>query len=241
MTPKAIVLAAGKGTRMGGDRPKVLHEAGGKTLLAWTLGALADAGVTDVVAVVGYRRDEVIATLPTGVRWAGQSPLLGTGHAVGCARFAFPEGDDAPIIVTCGDMPLVRADTFRLLARMRADARADVALLTVPVPEESRFGRVLRLPDGSVDRIVEWKDATPEERALSEGNAGVYCFSQRALWPALEKISNRNAAGEYYLPDVLPVFRAAGGKVAAHRSDDALEALGVNTPEDLARVESAVE
>jgi len=240
MSLKAIVLAAGKGTRMGGDRPKVLHEAKGKTLLAWTLGALADAGVTDVVAVVGYRQDEVVATLPTGVRWAGQSPQLGTGHAVGCARASFPEVDDVPLLVTCGDMPLVKPATFRLLADLRERENADVALLTVPVPPESRFGRVLRLADGSVDRIVEWKDATPAERAIDEGNAGVYCFRPSALWPALERISNRNAAGEYYLPDVIPVFRAAGGRVVAYRSDDALEALGVNTPEDLAQVERAI-
>ncbi len=239
-TLQACVLAAGKGTRMGGDRPKVLFEACGKPLIEWVLGALSDAGVNDTVVVVGYRKDEVVAKLPTGVRWAEQSPQLGTGHAVRCARASFRANETGDIIVTYGDMPLVSAGTYRRLAALRRKEDAGVVVLTCAVPPESRFGRVLRNPDGGVRRIVEYKDATPEERAVPEGNVGVYCFRPPDLWPALERIGNDNAQGEYYLPDVIPVILADGGKVVATCSDVAGEELGVNTPEDLALAERAL-
>ena len=229
---QACVLAAGKGTRMGGDRPKVLFEANGKPLLEWVLSALSDAGVDDCVAVVGYRKEDVQAALPTGVRWVEQSPQLGTGHAVRCARVAFPEtaGD---LIVTCGDMPLVAAETYRKLVSLRRSTDADVVILTVKIPADSRFGRIVRGPDGDVRCIVEYRDASEEERALNEGNAAVYCFKPSALWPALDEIRSDNAQGEYYLTDVVEIFLGKGGRVVAHLSDVKGEELGVNTPEDL--------
>ena len=230
---QACVLAAGKGTRMGGDRPKVLFEANGKPLLEWVLGALSDAGVDDCVVVVGFRKEEVVAKLPTGVRWAEQSPQLGTGHAVRCARVAFPEDAD-DMIVACGDMPLVAAGTYRRLAALRREQDADAAVLTVRIPVESRFGRIVRGASGEVERIVEYKDATERERAIDEGNTGVYCFRPAALWPALEAIKNENAQGEYYLTDVISIFLARGGRVVSMLSDVRGEELGVNTPEDLA-------
>ncbi len=239
-TLQACVLAAGKGTRMGGDRPKVLFEACGKPLIEWVLGALSDAGVDDCVVVVGYRKDEVVAKLPTRVRWAEQSPQLGTGHAVRCARASFPEDECGDLIVTYGDMPLVSPETYRRLVELRRAEDADAVVLTCAVPAESRFGRVLRNPDGGVRRIVEYKDASPEERAVTEGNAGVYCFRPSVLWPTLERIRNDNVQGEYYLPDVVPLIIAAGGRVLAVGSDVCGEELGVNTPEDLALADRAL-
>ncbi len=236
---QAIVLAAGKGTRMGGDRPKVLFEANGKPLIEWVLSALSDAGVDDYVAVVGYRKDEVVPVLPTGVRWAEQSPQLGTGHAVRCARIAFQ--DDAPdLIVTYGDMPLVTSETYCKLVDLRRKTGADASLLTVPIDPESRFGRVIRGPSGDVEKIVEYKDATPEERAVLEGNAGVYCFQPEAMWPALEKITSDNAQGEYYLTDIVAIFLGEGGRVVSMLSETPGEELGVNTPEDLVLASEAL-
>ncbi len=229
---QACVLAAGKGTRMGGDRPKVLFEANGKPLLEWALSALSDAGVDDCVAVLGYKKDDVLARLPTGVRWAEQSPQLGTGHAVRCARDSFPETAEN-LIVTYGDMPLVTPGTYKTLVDIRRREQADAVVLTVGIPPDSRFGRIVRDGEGRVLRIVEYKDASDGERAIGEGNAGVYCFNPAALWPALEKITNDNAQGEYYLTDVVAVFLAQGGTVVAHLSDVPGEELGVNTPEDL--------
>ncbi len=242
-TTQACVLAAGKGTRMGGDRPKVLFEAAGKPLIEWVLGALSDAGVNDIVVVVGFKKDEVAARLPTDVRWAEQSPQLGTGHAVKCARDSFPTHADN-IIVTYGDMPLVAADTYRALVRLREEADADGIVLTVPVPADSKFGRIVRSADGAVARIVEYKDASPEERNIREGNAGVYCFRPEALWRCVELLRNDNAQSEYYLTDVVPLIIAnggdRGGKMLAHVSEAEGEDLGVNTPEDLELADRAL-
>ncbi len=229
---QACVLAAGKGTRMGGDRPKVLFEADGKPLLEWVLSALSDAGVDDCVTVLGYMKDDVLARLPTGVRWAEQSPQLGTGHAVRCARASFPE--TAPdLIVTYGDMPLVTPATYKKLVAIRRRENADAVVLTVGIPPDSRFGRIVRDGEGRVRRIVEYRDATDSERAIAEGNAGVYCFNPAALWPALDAVKNDNAQGEYYLTDVVAIFLERGGRVVAHLSDVPGEELGVNTPDDL--------
>ncbi len=236
---QACVLAAGKGTRMGGDRPKVLFEANGKALLEWVLGALSEAGVDDCVVVVGFGKEQVVATLPTGVRWAEQSSQLGTGHAVRCARVAFPELSEN-LIVTYGDMPLVSAETYMRLIALRRKKNADASLLTVRIAPDSHFGRVVRDANGNVARIVEYKDASDAERALDEGNAGVYCFKPSALWPALEKIKNDNAQGEYYLTDIVAVFIADGGKVVSMVSNRPGEELGVNTPADLAIASQAL-
>ncbi len=238
---QACVLAAGKGTRMGGDRPKVLFEAAGKPLIGWVLGALSDAGVDDCVVVVGFRKEDVVAKLPTGVRWAEQSPQLGTGHAVRCARVAFPDQCECEnIIITYGDMPMVSPDTYRRLVKIREDARADAAVLTVRIPPDSRFGRIVRDGGGNVCRIVEYKDASDPERAIDEGNAGVYCFRPDALWPALEALRNDNAQGEYYLTDVVGILLQKGGRVVSMVSDTPGEELGVNTREDLAACDEAL-
>lgn len=238
-TPRACVLAAGKGTRMGGDRPKVLFEAGGKPLIDWVLNALSVAGIDEIVAVVGFMKDDVIATLPTGVRWVEQSPQLGTGHAVMCARNAFQDkGGDRPILVTCGDMPLLSAESFRSVCALREAENAAGALLTVTIPSESRFGRIVRNESGDLAAIVEYKDATEEQRAIDEGNTGVMCFRADALWSALDAISNDNAQGEYYLTDVIEILLNRGERMVSYRCDDMNEALGVNTPDDLARVET---
>ncbi len=232
-TLQACVLAAGKGTRMGGDRPKVLFEAAGKPLIEWVLGALSDAGVDDCVVVVGFQKEAVVAKLPTGIRWAEQSPQLGTGHAVRCARVAFPDDADN-LIVTYGDTPLILPETYRRLVAMREQHNADASFLTVRIPPESRYGRVVRDQNGNVSRIVEYKDASEKERAIDEGNAGVYCFRPSSLWPAIEQLRADNAQNEYYLTDVVGVFLDQGGKVVSMLSDTVGEELGVNTPEDLA-------
>lgn len=243
---RAVVLAAGKGTRMGGDQPKVLFAAGGKPLLQWVLDALSAAAVHGVVAVVGFKKDEVIRKLPTGVHWVEQSPQLGTGHAVMCARSLFLEMQwsqelaGSPVIVTCGDMPLLTSESFRAVAELREREDAACCVLTVAIPPESSFGRIIRGADGSVERIVEYKDATPAQKAVLEGNTGVYCFREDALWSALERVQNNNSQGEYYLTDVIPLLLKAGERVVAIQCAQPTEALGVNTPVDLAEVENVL-
>ncbi len=243
---RACVLAAGKGTRMGGSQPKVLFEAGGKPLIHWVLSALTAASVGGIVAVVGFKKDEVIRKLPTGVCWVEQSPQLGTGHAVMCARFLFeknefaPELAGSPIIVACGDMPLLSKESFEAIAEIRDVSGAACAVLTVDIPEGSGFGRIIRDSEGNVEKIVEAKDSTPEELAVLEGNTGVFCFRDDALWDALDSIGNDNAQGEYYLTDVVSILLEKGEKVVALKCKDNIEALGVNTPDDLEVVEKAL-
>jgi len=236
---RACVLAAGKGKRMGGQKPKVLFEAAGKTLLEWCLSALSAADIHDLVVVVGFKKHEVVARLPTGVRWVEQPSQLGTGHAVLCARSVFPD-DGVPLLVTCGDMPLLRPQTFREVARQQQMMDAACMVLTTRIDASSRFGRVVRDKAGNVSRIVEYQDATAEERALEEGNTGVMCFRPQSLWPALTELNNNNAAGEYYLTDVIAVLRQRGERVCAYRGAAPEEAMGVNTPEDLREVEMAL-
>lgn len=236
---QGCVLAAGKGTRMGGDRPKVLFEANGKTLLAWVLGALSEAGVDDCVVVVGHRKEEVVAKLPTGVRWVEQSPQLGTGHAVRCARGAFRDGA-RNLLVTYGDMPLVAPSTYARLASVREESDADAVVLTVRIDPGSRFGRVVRGGDGAIRRIVEYKDAAGDELQIDEGNAGVYCFRPEALWPALERVGSGNAQGEYYLTDVFEILANRGGRLLAALSTVPGEGRGVNTPAELAEAAAAL-
>lgn len=232
----ACVLAAGKGTRMGGDSPKVLFEVGQKPMIRWVLSALSAGGATDIVAVVGFGKDAVVTELPTGVRWVEQSPQLGTGHAVLCARSLFA-GDDRPLVITCGDMPLIRSTTYQLIAELRESNNAACSMLTVSIDTESRFGRIIRNEAGKVVKIVEYKESTDEQRRIREGNAGVYCFRADALWDGLASVTNDNSQGEYYLTDVIAVLLEKGEVVIAHCCEDEQEAIGVNTPQDLALVE----
>jgi UDP-N-acetylglucosamine diphosphorylase/glucosamine-1-phosphate N-acetyltransferase len=233
----ALVLAAGKGTRMGADTPKVLVPAAGRPLLGWVLEHLRQAGVERRLVVVGYGRDEVIAALPAGVTWVEQTEQLGTGHAVMCAREELaPLGGTT--LVTCGDMPLIRPATYAALLDHHRRSGAAGTVLTARLAPPHRYGRVLRDADGAVERIVEAADATPEELAVDEINTGVYAFRTDPLLAVLDRLGSDNEQGEYYLPDVLALLLAAGERVAALACETADEAHGVNTPEDLARVEA---
>ncbi|MFW5857422.1 MAG: NTP transferase domain-containing protein [Planctomycetota bacterium] len=234
---QALVLAAGKGTRMGGDSPKVLVEAGGRPLLHWVLDSLRDAGCDRVVTIVGYGRDRVVAALPAGVDWVEQAEQLGTGHAVLCARDAF-EGFEGAVLITYGDMPLVTGETYRRLLDAHLAGGAAGTVLTARIAPPHRYGRVVRGPDGGVRRIVEAADATDEELAIDEINTGVYVFSWPELRGVLGRITNDNQQGEYYLPDAVELLLQDGKPFGALELKDAEEGNGVNSPADLERVEA---
>lgn len=235
--PRGLVLAAGKGTRMGGDQPKVLVRAAGRTLLSWVLSHLREAGIGPVTVVLGFGRDEVAATLPAGADWVEQAEQLGTGHAVQCAAGAF-EGFDGTLVVACGDMPLVRPESYGALVVHHCEAGAAATLLTAKLAPPHRYGRVVRDEAGRVLRNVEAADATEEELAIDEVNTGVYAFDATALFEALAEVKSENEQGEYYLPDVLEILIGKGRLVSAVVCGSAEEAHGVNTPEDLAKVEA---
>ncbi|MEA2002364.1 MAG: NTP transferase domain-containing protein [Actinomycetota bacterium] len=234
MAVKAIVLGAGKGTRMKSDLAKVLHPVAGRPMLHWVLDAVAATGCDETVVVVGHQAEDVQSILPVDVRSALQPEQLGTGHAtsVGLGGLDVERGDN--IIVIPGDMPLVRGETLNALIALHQQSGAAATLLTVD-PGPTAFGRVIRT-DGSVTAIVEARDATPEQFAVSEVNTSVYVFEGGLLSSALDRITTENAQGEYYLTDVIEILVGDGCRIEAH-SAEAEEGLGVNSIDQLDGVE----
>ena len=230
----AIVLAAGAGTRMKSKRPKVAHEMLGKPLVNWVIDAAGEAGIERVVTVVGHMREQVEPLVAQASEIVVQEQQRGTADAVMSCREAL-EGFEGSLLVLSGDSPLITADTMRQLIDLRERNNAAVVVLTMKLDDPFGYGRIVRDEGGAVRRIVEQKDATPEEAALNECNSGVYCFDARALFEALEQVGSDNAQGEYYLTDVLHICRRAGRAVLALPAKDANECLGVNSRIQLAQ------
>lgn len=231
----AVILAAGKGTRMKSRLPKVLHKAGGRTMLEQVIHQVRTAGVADCVVVVGHGADEVRAAIPTdaNLRFALQMPQLGTGH---CAQVAMPHipADTAAVMIVCGDTPLLTADTLSALCAKFTESGADGIILTARLKDPTGYGRIIRSDSGNVCAIVEEKDATPAQKTVDEINTGAYIFNHRALIAALAKLDNNNAQQEYYLTDVIRHINAAGGKVDTLTTADYIETTGVNDRVQLA-------
>jgi bifunctional UDP-N-acetylglucosamine pyrophosphorylase/glucosamine-1-phosphate N-acetyltransferase len=233
----AIVLAAGKGTRMKSAKAKVLHEVGGRPLAWYPVKRALDAGADPVVVVVGHQAEAVeaalVASLPGApIRFAVQVEQLGTANAVLAAKSAL-RGWKGPVAILSGDTPLLEADTLRRVVTARSRARASLAFATMTLDAPRGYGRVLRDPAGKPARVVEEKDASAEERAVREVNAGLYCAEAEFLWKALARVGKRNAQREFYLPDLVEIAAHDGRAVAVEV--DAAEASGVNDREELAR------
>lgn len=238
MSTAALILAAGEGTRMKSGLPKVAHPVLGVPMIGLVIAAARQAGCDPVVVVTGYGAEQVEALIP-GETCVRQDRQLGTGHAVMCAREAL-DGFDGSLLVLSGDTPLMRAATLRDLSAARDEAGAAMAVLTARVPDPM-LGRIVRGADGSVDRIVEAKDATPEEAALDEVNTGTYCFDAGTLFAHLDRLGTDNAQGEYYLTDMVALFRSEGLPVVALTTGDASEGMGVNTRVQLAEATSVLQ
>lgn len=233
----AIVLAAGLGKRMQSDLPKVLHIACGQPLVRYVLDAVHGAGIEQVVVVVGHQAERVQEALrDRDVAWALQVPQLGTAHAVQQAAPQL-ESHAGDVVVLCGDTPLLTSKTLRALCREHRQRGVSATVLTADVGDPDGYGRILRNDRGDVLRIVEDKDATPEERHIREINSGLYVFVAADLFEALRSVDAANAQGEYYLTDTLEILRRAGKRVGAYRCEDAREVLGVNDPEQLKEAE----
>jgi bifunctional UDP-N-acetylglucosamine pyrophosphorylase/glucosamine-1-phosphate N-acetyltransferase len=230
----AVVLAAGKGTRMKSERPKVLHEAGGRPLLAWALDAARAAGCARILAVVGHAADDVRAAFAgaADVTWVEQRDQLGTGHALLQAEPHVPA--EALALVLSGDVPLVRAETLRHLAEEAARGWGAMAVATLAEP--GALGRVIADARGDLARIVEARDAGPEELAIRTVNAGLYALPAPAIFGFVHGLTPDNAQGELYLTDAVTAAARAGNRVALVELDDPDEALGVNDRLELARV-----
>ena len=230
-----LVLAAGSGTRMRSDTPKVLHTLGGRSMLSHALHAVAKVAPHHLVVLLGKDREriapvveELAEALGRPIAVAVQEEQLGTGHAALCGLSALPEDFDGVVVITSGDVPLLDADTLAELIDSHRAQPAAVTVLTTTVPDATGYGRILRTQDGEVIAIVEETDATPQQRAIREINAGIYAFDIAALRSALNRLSSNNAQNELYLTDAIAIVRADGQIVHAKHVDDAALVAGVN-------------
>lgn len=233
----AVVLAAGEGTRMRSALPKVLHPIAGRSLLGHAVHAAAATDPEHLVVVIGHGRERVAAELEAladrlgrPVLSAVQDKQLGTGHAVRCGLDALDTAPDGPVLVSYGDVPMLEAGTLRDLLAEHARTGADVTLLTSDTEDPTGYGRVLRDRDGVVTGIVEQADATPEQRAITEVNSGVYVFGGTFLAAALDRLDTANSQGEFYLTDLV----GRTGRTAALRCPDPWQVQGVNDRVQLA-------
>jgi UDP-N-acetylglucosamine diphosphorylase/glucosamine-1-phosphate N-acetyltransferase len=240
--PIAVLLAAGKGKRMGSDLPKVLLPVCGRPMLRYVVNAVRAAGVEQMVVVVGHRGELVRQELAgeAGVTFAEQTEQLGTGHAVMMCRSAL-ENHDGPVLILAGDSPMVQVSSLRgVLDAFHADQPACL-LGTATKADPTGLGRVVRDAAGNFQGIVEEKDATPAERAVTEVNMSTYVFQAEDLVWALDRLTANNAQGEYYLTDCPGVLKQAGKRVMAANVLQPCEALSINTPVELAAVEVEME
>lgn len=236
----AVVLAAGKSTRMRSRLPKVLHPVCGRPILAHILHALTDAGVGRRIAVVGHEAETVRGAIDNyfgagQIEYAYQTEQKGTGHAVQMAENAF-DGFTGTVLVLAGDTPLLSSEVLKLLLTEHAQTGATATVLTAVLPDAGAYGRIVRGENGEVLGIVEAKDATPEQKRIGEINTGVFAFDAVALFTALRDLQPNNAQGELYLTDVLGLLRNAGKTVRAVVSTDTDVILGVNTRVELAEI-----
>jgi len=230
---KAIILAAGKGTRMKSDLPKVVHTIDGKCLADYVIEAAKGAEVKDICLVVGYKKEIVEESIRNqNVVYAEQKEQLGTGHAVKCAKDFLKE--DGCTMILFGDTPLITAKTLKNLYQYHIENKNAVTVLSSYIEDPTGYGRIIRDADHAFTKSVEHKDATEEERQIKEINSGMYVFNTKHLREALELITPNNAQGEYYLPDTLTIIKAKGLKVDAYMLQDPTDITGVNDQEQLA-------
>ncbi len=226
----ALILAAGKGTRMKSSRPKVLHEVGGRPMLSFPLDAARALGAERCLVVTGFGSEDVEARFEGSAEFVRQDEQRGTGHAVSLCQA--PLGDfSGDVLILYGDTPLLRAETLRRMAEHKAETGADLVLLSAPVEVP---GIVVRDATGRVAKVVEATDATPEELAIPERNTGVYLVDAALLWKLLARVGDDNAQGEVYLTTIVELAVGDGLRVEALALEDGEEALGVNTRAELA-------
>jgi UDP-N-acetylglucosamine diphosphorylase/glucosamine-1-phosphate N-acetyltransferase len=234
-----IILAAGLGTRMKSNMAKVLHNILGKPMISYVLASACDVAGNDVIVVVGHQADRVKdACLKVNpVSFAFQKEQKGTGHAVLCAMAALPEMAEN-VIILCGDVPLLKAETIRELLADHIKENRDLSLLAVELEDPTGYGRVLINENRELTRIVEQADATENEKAISIINSGIYCVSKAFLSESLQKITPDNAQGEFYLTDIIGVGYGMGKTIGVFVGLNAEEVSGVNTLADLKAVEA---
>ena len=223
----AIIMAAGKGTRMKSKNSKLVQKIYGKEMIKRAVENAKKAGIDDIVTVVGYKKEQVRQVLGNSVKYAVQEEMLGTGHAVMQAA-KYLEGKKGKVLVLNGDVPILRPETINNLLEKSIDSKEAATLLTAIYDDPFGYGRIIRDEGGNVEGIVEEKDATDEQKEIAEINAGIYCFDIEALLEALKEIKPNNSQGEYYLTDVIEIIGKKGLKTGAVIVEDNTEILGVN-------------
>ena len=235
-----VILAAGKGTRMKSELVKVLHPVAGRPMVSYPVAAGREAGCSRIIVVAGHQHERVSAALQgQGVEIALQAEQLGSGHAVLMAA-PLLRGYAGDVLILCGDVPLITPATLAMLLGAHRGAGACVSVLTVELEDPAAYGRIVR-GGGGLERIVEYRDATPEQRKIGEINTGIYCCRAPFLFEALEQVKTDNDQGEYYLPDIVAIAAAAGMKAQAVLTGDHAEVAGINDRADLAVSERALQ
>lgn len=241
--PQALLLAAGKGTRMQSDLPKVCHPVGGRPMVCTVVDACLRAGCERVVVVVGYKQElvrEALAEYGGTVEFAVQEEQLGTGHAVMSAADAFPETmrEGTDLFVLCGDGPLIRSETLGTVLDRHRSSGADATLATSVIDNPDGYGRIVRDASGRFERIVEQKNATDDELKINEVNPSYYCCDAKAMFDALAKVKRNELTGEYYVTDIFEEVLRAGGSVEVIDAVPPQDILSINTLEHLAEVDA---
>nr|MDH3083168.1 bifunctional UDP-N-acetylglucosamine diphosphorylase/glucosamine-1-phosphate N-acetyltransferase GlmU [Bacillus subtilis] len=232
----AVVLAAGQGTRMKSKLYKVLHPVCGKPMVEHVVDEALKLSLSKLVTIVGHGAEEVKKRLGDKSEYALQAEQLGTAHAVKQAQ-PFLADEKGVTIVICGDTPLLTAETMEQMLKEHTQREAKATILTAVAEDPTGYGRIIRAENGAVQKIVEHKDASEEERLVTEINTGTYCFDNEALFRAIDQVSNDNAQGEYYLPDVIEILKNEGETVAAYQTGNFQETLGVNDRVALSQAE----
>jgi len=238
---EVIILAAGLGTRMKSAKIKILHHAAGRPIIDYVLDLAAEVCSRPPVVVIGHQREAVQETIGARARFAVQDQPLGTGHAVLQAAPVLESTDARHVVILSGDAPLLRPETLRSLIDQHMRDNNSLTVLTMKLDDAAMYGRIVRDADGSVMRIVEFKDANDEQKKINEVNAGIYVVAADELFGNLRGLSAENAQKEYYLPDLIGMLRGAGKRVGAVVAHDPMEALGVNSRSELATVEAEIQ
>lgn len=235
----SIILAAGKGTRMKSSKPKVIFELAGKAMVNRVIETATEVGSTLINIVVGYKKNDVmeVVGLNDKVIYSEQKEQNGTGHAVIVTKNNLIDFD-GDILILCGDVPLLKPETLKIMIDEHRQNNASCTVLTAMMDDALRYGRIVRNENDDVARIVEFKDASDEQKEIKEINTGIYCFNGADLFEALSKINNNNAQNEYYLTDTLEILNSMNKKVISAHLENMVEASGINSQKQLSELEN---
>jgi len=233
----ALILAAGKGKRMRSDRPKVLHELCGRPVVSYVIDNAREVGCRRMILVIGHLWEQVKERFADDrVEFVLQEKQLGTGHAVMQAEELL-KGFEGEVLVLCGDMPLVSAQTLENLLSEHRQSNAAATILTVELEDPAKYGRIVRGKDNQVEKIVEFVDATSREKEIKEVNTAAYCFNAQSLFLSLRELGSDNLQEEYYLTDVIELLKRGGERVSAYKSPRPHEGMGINSRKELLSAE----